>query len=228
MNYSEIAELLERDQRNIWTIWNNAYKKNKSFEINLEIKSRKYPLKIKKKNNFRESKLFQAIILIKKELETNYSEEKEKISHLLLKELSSNYKVSQKEISKEFYSEEEISIPLSIFSKELGALESTVKYLKENLSMTYKEISEYLGRNERTIWTAYKKASEKHKEGYKLKENDLEISISIFLNKNLTVLESLVLYLKEKGMNYSEIAELLDRDQRNIWTIWNNARIKKF
>ena len=52
------------------------------------------------------------------------------------------------------------------------------------------------------------------------------LPISIFENKELTILESLVFYLKKRGMKYNEIAGLIERDQRNIWTIYSRA-IKK-
>ena len=37
-----------------------------------------------------------------------------------------------------------------------------------------------------------------------------------YLNKKMTILELTIVYLKDKGMKYSEIALLLSRDQRNI------------
>jgi len=42
----------------------------------------------------------------------------------------------------------------------------------------------------------------------------------------LTILESAILYLKGKGMRFSEIGKLLERDERNIWTTYSRA-IKK-
>jgi len=43
----------------------------------------------------------------------------------------------------------------------------------------------------------------------------------------MTVLESVIVYLREKDKRYAEIAELLDRDQRNIWTVYSRAIKKK-
>src|SRR3989338_5447039 len=108
--------------------------------------------------------------------------------------------------------EKAISIPVSIFSKELGALEALVKYLKENRGMSYKEISTLLVRNERTIWTAYKKALEKQPKQLLTKELSINIPLGIFKIRKLTILESLVVYLKEKGLKYSEISSLIERD----------------
>ncbi|MEK6936837.1 MAG: hypothetical protein AABW58_02080 [Nanoarchaeota archaeon] len=67
----------------------------------------------------------------------------------------------------------------------------------------------------------------------KLKEKDkwfidlhhnLSLKTSIFHNNSLTIFESLVKYLKEeKSFNFHEISLLLDRDERNIWTVYKNA-----
>ena len=47
----------------------------------------------------------------------------------------------------------------------------------------------------------------------------------VFSEKRLSVLESVVGYLKEKGLKNSEIAKFLGKDQRNVWTIY--SRYKK-
>ena len=68
---------------------------------------------------------------------------------------------------------------------------------------------------------------EKQKEIIKVKKTLVFLPTSILRNRKLTTLESIIIYLKEKGMKYSEIARLLDRDQRNIWTIYSRAKSKK-
>jgi hypothetical protein len=67
----------------------------------------------------------------------------------------------------------------------------------------------------------------KDKKSYKnflksvLKEK--KVPLSIFPNK-IGALEAIVKYLKENiKMNYSEIAELLNRDDRTIWTVYQRA-----
>jgi len=92
--------------------------------------------------------------------------------------------------------------------------------------MNYNEIAELLNRNEMTIRTSYKKAIEKQKEPIEIEKTLIFLPVSILADRKLTTLESTIVYLKENGMKYSEIAELLDRDQRNIWTIYSRA-IKK-
>ncbi len=144
---------------------------------------------------------------------------------MLTQKVQQRYGISKREVI-EALNEKEILIPVGIFSKDLGALEAITKYMKENLNMSYSEIAERLERNERTIWTSYKKSSEKARCGFELKEKGAEIPLHIFKNKDLTVLETAVSYLKEKEFKFSEIAKLLGRDQRNIWTIYSRT-IKK-
>ena len=55
----------------------------------------------------------------------------------------------------------------------------------------------------------------------------VSIPIEAFHKYNLAVLETVVVYLKQvANLNYNEIAILLNRDQRNIWTVYKRARVK--
>jgi len=135
-------------------------------------------------------------------------------------------KKKQKKVEDDKLTIGELSIPITIFSKNLGTLEALCKYMKENLEMNYNEIAKELNRDQRTIWTSYKKAKEKQKEIIEFKKTLVFLPTSILRNRKLTTLESIVYYLKKKGLKNSEIAGLLDRDQRNIWTIYSKA-IKK-
>ena len=69
-------------------------------------------------------------------------------------------------------------------------------------------------------------AQEKQKEPMEIKKTKIFLPISIFENKKLTILESIITYLKEKEFKFSEIAKLLDRNQRNIWTTYSRT-VKK-
>jgi len=121
---------------------------------------------------------------------------------------------------------DDFSIPITIFTNKLGGLEGVTKYLKENIGLTYSEIAELLNRDDRTIWSSYNKASKKQPTTLNVEKTLVFIPSSIFKNRNLTILEAIVVYLKDKGMKYVEIGKLLNRDQRNIWTIYNRS-IKK-
>ena len=51
------------------------------------------------------------------------------------------------------------------------------------------------------------------------------VPTSVFRNRKLKVLEALVKYLKEQqGMRYSDIARLLNRDPRTVWTVYQKAK----
>ena len=68
----------------------------------------------------------------------------------------------------------------------------------------------------------------KRKEKSIVKESKFYIPVSIFTDRKLSVLESIVGYLKEKfNLRYSEIAALLNRDERNMWTVYNRYKKKK-
>ncbi len=54
------------------------------------------------------------------------------------------------------------------------------------------------------------------------------IPVSVLSNRSLSLLESVIEYLKDsQGMNYHEIAVLLNRDDRTIWTCYNRACKKR-
>jgi len=60
------------------------------------------------------------------------------------------------------------------------------------------------------------------------KEKILDIPLRILQDRTLAVLESIVEYLKEeKCLKYSEIAKLLNRDQRTIWTVYSRSKKKR-
>ena len=119
------------------------------------------------------------------------------------------------------------NIPATIFSKDVGALEALCRYMKENLGMNYHEIAVALSRNDRTVWTACNKAIKKQRELPPVKKTSIMLPVKIFQNRKLTVLEAAIIHLKNGGMRYSKIGELLHRDQRNIWTIYSRAKNKK-
>jgi len=119
------------------------------------------------------------------------------------------------------------TLPVSIFNKELSSLETIVKYLKENLGLNYKEIAFLLNRNYNPIAITYRKS--KIKFSKRLDDSsEKKIPVEIFRNAKLSVLENLVAYLKENLMlNYRQIAILLHRDERTVWTVYQRALKKK-
>ena len=56
---------------------------------------------------------------------------------------------------------------------------------------------------------------------------EINIPLSIFDDRRLGVLESLVSYLRDNlSLKNSEIARLLNRDDRTIWTVYNRVQKK--
>jgi len=61
-----------------------------------------------------------------------------------------------------------------------------------------------------------------------VKNPKLAIDTNIFRNTERTIFEALVVFLKDqKKMNYHDIGVLLDRDERNVWTVYNRGKKKK-
>ena len=57
---------------------------------------------------------------------------------------------------------------------------------------------------------------------------EIKIPLSVFSDRSLPPLEAVVVYLKDKiRLSYRNIAELLNRDERTIWTVYNRAQKKK-
>jgi len=54
------------------------------------------------------------------------------------------------------------------------------------------------------------------------------IPVSILQDRNISVLENIAVYLKDTfGLTYHNIAVLLNRDDRTIWTVYQRAKKKK-
>ena len=122
--------------------------------------------------------------------------------------------------------EKEILIPISIFTKKLSILETLTKYLKEELGLSYHQIGSLLNRDERNIWSTYNNSNKKVPLRLKVISSKYFIPISIFQNK-LGALENTVLYLKDVlELSYHNIAVLLERDDRTIWSTYRKAKLK--
>ena len=79
---------------------------------------------------------------------------------ILLFNLKKKLNLSDKEIE-ELSSETAIEIPVSIFCRELGMLESISVYLHDDLNLQFTVISRLLSRNYQTIYTSYRKGKMK-------------------------------------------------------------------
>lgn len=116
-------------------------------------------------------------------------------------------------------------IPLSIFHSSLSPLQATVLYLREHLNYKNKDIASLLNRSSQVIWSTYNNA---RKQDVSLTiDHSQKIPFRPCIRDNLTILEGIVCYLRdERNLRYSEIASLLNRNERTIWTVYRRARQK--
>ena len=120
------------------------------------------------------------------------------------------------------------SIPISVFkNKKLGPLETVVKYLREDYGYTYKKIGLLLNRKVGPIGVSYRKAFGKLSSRLDVSSTENSIPISIFKDSKITIFEAVVVYLKDvRRLKFGEIAGLLNRNYRTIWTVYSRARKK--
>jgi len=140
--------------------------------------------------------------------------------------LKQKYNYSDTELFKMWNSENSLLVPVSIFSGKLSPSEALTKFMKENCDLTYHEISELIGRDERGVWANYKRSIKKMPWPFEISDS-IAVPVSIFV-PGKSILESLIIYLKDaKKMRNNRIAKLLNKNPANIWTVHNRAKKKE-
>lgn len=172
---------------------------------------------------------------------------------LLLNNLLTNYnlkellKVLFQQLPKKEYSlnkiihlfgeaKQEQLVPLSIFSQKLYPAEALCKYLKENERLSYQQIGKILGRNQKSVWATYQRATKKSKLKFylnnnnnsdKRKEDQYFLPISLFSDYNYSFLENVILHLRSAYLlNNKQIAKLLHKTPNSIAVLAKRAREK--
>lgn len=147
-------------------------------------------------------------------------------TRLLAEELQQRYDVGLAELL-ELAGEGDILIPVTVFGPELSALETLSKYLHENIGLSFRKIAELMNRSEKTIWQAYNFSLGKFRKRLSPDDTAFRIPVSALSDRRYSNLESVVLFLKEHFMlRFAEIARLLHRDQRTVWTVYSRAKRK--
>lgn len=124
---------------------------------------------------------------------------------------------------KRFKKEDQEGIPITVFAAGLSPLESITRYLKET-GYKINGIAKILHKSPSSISQAFKKAKEKN---FDVKETKVYIPLSAFYDQPvLSILEAVVKHLYDKHLSYSEIAKLLNRNPKTIWTVYNRAKKK--
>jgi len=135
--------------------------------------------------------------------------------------------IKSSEISKNFVNfNNHNSIPAYIFqNRKYTILEALIVYLRERKKLSFRKISALINRDLRYIYHSYQNAKKKElTTQYIIQTKFIWIPLSIFTNRKFSALEVLVSYLKEEfSLSYHEIAILLKRDDRTIWTVYQRA-----
>ena len=114
-------------------------------------------------------------------------------------------------------------IPSCIFSKDISSFESIVKFLKEGYDLNLQSIATLLSKSRQSVWRAYNRASTTHPDSFQLSDLHYTIPLEIF-KQQIPLNETLVSFLIEHyKLTFSEVAALLQRDQRTVWTLYHRA-----
>lgn len=123
---------------------------------------------------------------------------------------------------------ETFDIPVSAFRARLSGLETVVKFLREESKLGFKRIAGLLNRKSNTVWTTYSNAIKKYPQKLDTSDYSHSIPISIFKDRKYSILELIVMHLKEHcDLNIKEIASLLNRNYQTIRTAYSRYKTKR-
>ena len=144
-----------------------------------------------------------------------------------LRKIQKKYGLSDDEsfdlISRKIFSK--YKIPICIFSvNTLSSFQAIVKFLKENCVLSFNEIGTLLNRSRYTIASSYRTAKSKLPSRYLVYSTDYDIPTKLIASRKYSVLESIVLYLKQRHkLRFTEIADIMLLNQRTVWTVYHRA-----
>ncbi len=142
----------------------------------------------------------------------------------LLQELKKDYNLTKKDI---LDLSEDIRIPILLFKSNLSSFELIVKYLVETKNYRHTDIARITNRSKQGVWQAYNHSKNKFPDKFSFEKSKYDFPVSIIQDKKVSILESIVKYLKEEyNLSYAKISRLIKRDQRTVWTVYKRA-IKK-
>ena len=146
----------------------------------------------------------------------------------LLENFLKNHNTTETEFSNFLKTKQTPALPVSIFqTKKLASLEIITKYLHENKGWRFTKIAKAINRNPRSIASTYRNAKRKQPKSISEIPSEYHIPLSLLSNKQLSVLENLAYYLAvECKLKFSEVAKLLGKDPRTIWTVMDRATKK--
>ena len=121
-----------------------------------------------------------------------------------------------------------LRLPTYIFIRELGALESICRYLKDEVGLSSPLISQLLHRSTATIDISYAKAESKFPKDFVGAESPYDIPLSFFSFSFIGVQEAIVGYLKDHyNLQFNQIANILNRNYQTVRTAYLKYAEKK-
>lgn len=143
----------------------------------------------------------------------------------LIRYILSKEQITREELIKKITQKENKElIPITIFATRLSPLEAITRYIKEKLKLRTSEIARKLNKNSSTISTSYKKSKTKR---FHYSQTNIYIPISEFQNNpKLSILEIVVKYLRKQHLRITDIAKLLKKSPKTIWTIKKRGELK--
>lgn len=159
----------------------------------------------------------------------------EKKLQRVLRFLENHYAVSPQDVLKlvrerERQKKEEESqyIPVSLFTAApVSSLEAITLYLRDVKQLKFSAIGSLLGRNHIALSATYRAAKKKYSLKLHVREAEYQIPCTILKTRKLSVLETIAVYLKDAyKLSNNDIAKLLHKDPRTIWTVLTRAKKK--
>lgn len=154
----------------------------------------------------------------------------ERFSQFLKQEYGYDLDTTLKKIAEKPEESREILLPISTFATTLSTLEAAIRYLKEVRGLPFIAIGKLLNRHPASLTTSYRRSLIKDREPFtarQLRSSVIKIPLKIFSARKLAPLEALVWYLSDDlGLRPCDIARLLHKDQRTVWTVKNRATKK--
>ncbi len=114
----------------------------------------------------------------------------------------------------------EYGLPISVFKHGLSGLETVCVYLKQE-GLRFSQIAEMLNRSPVTVRLSYRNGKQKFKGDLDVSDKEIMIPVELFKERKRSVLRHVVAYLKdEKNISIKEIAVLLNRDYKTVWSAY--------
>lgn len=130
--------------------------------------------------------------------------------------------------TKNYEDVDSLAIPLSIFSSEISPLRALVKFLHENRLKNFSEIANILSRDPRTIWTEYEPVKNLKQFSSRITTTEtVFIDSKILSNRSLSILEAITSELSLRGYSKKDMAKLLNKSPKTIWTVLDRASKKE-